>query len=64
MLATEKITFLVSESVTWPPLTTVTSTEAALFEWVETADHPQFKAISALIKEADLARSAAPAHSH
>jgi nicotinamidase-related amidase len=37
----------------------VTSTEAAIFEWTETADHPQFKAISALIKEADLARSAA-----
>ncbi len=36
----------------------VTSTEAAIFEWTETADHPQFKAISALIKEADLARSA------
>jgi nicotinamidase-related amidase len=36
----------------------ITSTEAAIFEWTETADHPQFKAISALIKEADLARSA------
>jgi nicotinamidase-related amidase len=35
----------------------VTTTEAAIFEWTETADHPQFKAISALIKEADLARS-------
>lgn len=37
----------------------VTSTEAAIFEWTESADHPKFKAISALIKEADLARSAA-----
>ncbi len=35
----------------------VTSTEAAIFEWTETADHPQFKAISAMIKEADLART-------
>jgi nicotinamidase-related amidase len=30
----------------------VTSTEAMLFEWLGTADHPQFKAISALVKEA------------
>jgi nicotinamidase-related amidase len=37
----------------------ITTTEAAIFEWTETADHPQFKAISALIKEADLARSSA-----
>ena len=37
----------------------VTSTEAAIFEWTESADHPRFKAISALVKEADLARSAA-----
>ncbi len=36
----------------------VSTTEAAIFEWTETADHPQFKAISAMIKEADLARSA------
>jgi nicotinamidase-related amidase len=35
----------------------VTTTEAAIFEWTETADHPQFKAISALIKEADRARA-------
>ena len=28
----------------------ITTTEAALFEWIETADHPQFKAISTLIK--------------
>jgi nicotinamidase-related amidase len=35
----------------------VTSTEAAIFEWTETADHPKFKAISAIIKEADAARS-------
>ncbi|HEY2154821.1 MAG TPA: hydrolase [Isosphaeraceae bacterium] len=37
----------------------VTTTEAAIFEWTETADHPQFKAISALIKEADLTRNPA-----
>ncbi len=30
---------------------TITTTEAALFEWCETAAHPQFKAISALVKE-------------
>jgi nicotinamidase-related amidase len=36
----------------------VSTTEAALFEWTESADHPKFKAISALVKEADLARSA------
>ncbi len=35
----------------------VTTTEAAIFEWTETADHPQFKAISALIKEADFVRT-------
>ena len=29
----------------------LTSAEATLFEWVETADHPQFRAISALVKE-------------
>ena len=29
----------------------VTSTEAVLFEWLGTADHPQFKAISALVKQ-------------
>jgi len=31
---------------------TITTTEAALFEWCEMAAHPQFKAISALVKEA------------
>jgi nicotinamidase-related amidase len=36
----------------------VSTTEAALFEWTESADHRNFKAISALVKEADLARSA------
>lgn len=36
----------------------VSTVEAALFEWTESADHPRFKAISALVKEADLARSA------
>jgi nicotinamidase-related amidase len=42
----------------------VTTTEAAIFEWTETADHPQFKAISALIKEADLARSSLSSQTH
>src|SRR5512135_1315363 len=28
----------------------VSTTEAVLFEWVETADHPEFRAISELIK--------------
>jgi nicotinamidase-related amidase len=36
----------------------VSTTETALLEWTESADHPKFKAISALVKEADLARSA------
>ncbi len=31
--------------------TVVTTTEAALFEWTETADAPQFQAISALVKD-------------
>jgi nicotinamidase-related amidase len=35
----------------------VSSTEAALFEWIERADHPHFKAISALVKENDKVRS-------
>jgi nicotinamidase-related amidase len=30
----------------------VSSTEAVLFEWLETADRPEFKVISALVKEA------------
>jgi nicotinamidase-related amidase len=30
----------------------VSTTEAAIFEWTETADRPEFKAISALIKAA------------
>lgn len=30
---------------------TVSTTEAVLFEWTETADHPQFRAISALVKD-------------
>ncbi len=34
----------------------VSTTEAALFEWTETAEHPQFKAISAIVKELDQAR--------
>ena len=29
----------------------LTTAEATLFEWVETADHPRFRAISALVKE-------------
>jgi nicotinamidase-related amidase len=32
----------------------VSTTEAVLFEWTEGSDCPQFKAISALVKEADL----------
>jgi nicotinamidase-related amidase len=28
----------------------ITTTEAVLFEWIEGSDHPQFKAISALVK--------------
>jgi hypothetical protein len=35
----------------------VSTTEAVLFEWTERSDRPEFKAISALVKEADLARS-------
>jgi nicotinamidase-related amidase len=31
----------------------VSSTESVLFEWTETADRPEFKAISELIKEKD-----------
>ena len=29
---------------------TISTAEAILFEWIETADHPQFKALSGLIK--------------
>lgn len=29
----------------------ITTTEAVLFEWCETADRPEFKALSALVKE-------------
>jgi nicotinamidase-related amidase len=29
----------------------VSTTEAILFEWIESADHPKFKAISQLVKE-------------
>jgi nicotinamidase-related amidase len=36
----------------------VSTTEAVLFEWTERSDRPEFKAISALVKEGDLARSA------
>jgi nicotinamidase-related amidase len=35
----------------------ISTAEAVLFEWVESADRPEFKAISALIKEADLAKA-------
>ena len=31
----------------------VSTTEAVLFEWAETADRPEFKAISEMIKEMD-----------
>ena len=41
----------------------VSTTEAAIFEWAETADRPEFKAISALIKAAD-ASSAAKTNTH
>lgn len=37
----------------------VSTVEAALFEWAESAEHPGFKTISALVKESDLIRSAA-----
>lgn len=33
----------------------VSTTEAVLFEWTERSDRPEFKAISALVREADLA---------
>ncbi len=36
----------------------VSTTEAALFEWTETASHPLFRSISALVKESDIARIA------
>jgi nicotinamidase-related amidase len=35
----------------------VSTTEAVLFEWTERSDRPEFKAISALVKEANLART-------
>jgi nicotinamidase-related amidase len=35
----------------------VSTTEAVIFEWAERSDRPEFKAISALIKEAELARA-------
>jgi nicotinamidase-related amidase len=41
----------------------VSTTEAVLFEWVETADHPAFKAISDQIKEHEQRRSAIGEHS-
>jgi nicotinamidase-related amidase len=37
----------------------VTTTEAVLFEWTEASDRPEFKAISALVKEADRERGLA-----
>jgi nicotinamidase-related amidase len=40
----------------------VSSTEAVIFEWTERSDRPQFKAISALIKENE-ARRGLEAHS-
>jgi nicotinamidase-related amidase len=35
----------------------VSTTEAVLFEWTERADRPEFKAISALVKESDRVRA-------
>ncbi len=35
----------------------VSTTEAVLFEWLETADRPEFKVISAMVKEAKAADS-------
>jgi nicotinamidase-related amidase len=40
--------------------TVVSTTEAVIFEWTETADRPEFKAISELIKSMD--RAAASSH--
>jgi nicotinamidase-related amidase len=37
----------------------ISTTEAALFEWTECSDRPEFKAISAMIKEADQAKAQA-----
>jgi nicotinamidase-related amidase len=37
---------------------TISTTEAALFEWTETSDRPEFKAISALVQEADRLKAA------
>jgi nicotinamidase-related amidase len=36
----------------------ISTTEAVLFEWTECSDRPEFKSLSALIKEADEAKSA------
>jgi nicotinamidase-related amidase len=38
----------------------VSTTEAAIFEWAECSDRPEFKAISALIKQADEERRKVP----
>src|SRR4051794_12919140 len=38
----------------------VSTSEAALFEWTECSDRPEFKAISALIQEADRAQANSP----
>lgn len=38
----------------------VSTTEAVLFEWVESADHPRFKAISAIVKAFDRERAGGP----
>ncbi len=37
----------------------ISTTDAILFEWTETADRPEFKAISALVKELDARASGA-----
>jgi nicotinamidase-related amidase len=38
---------------------TISTAEAILFEWIETADHPQFKALSGLVKSFAASASAA-----
>jgi nicotinamidase-related amidase len=39
---------------------TVTTAEAAMFEWLGTADHPAFKAVSAIVKQGTAYPDAAP----
>ena len=42
----------------WTEQATLTTTEAALFEWCQTSEAPQFKRISQLIKQSQAASSA------